>query len=95
MGARGPGANPFRLVVSANNRTNISPSRRRQAHRRALDRLWEIERPPNGSRYKKFEAACVRVARCAGGLGIDDAVFREWTESVRFEVDDRDDEVDL
>jgi hypothetical protein len=91
MGARGRGSNPLQMAVKAAANPHIRPRRLRQVQWSALDDLWRCYRPPDGSRLKKFEAAYVKVARQASELQILPELFDEWSDRLRFMVDDRDD----
>jgi hypothetical protein len=80
------------LVASCN--PNIRPRRKREVQLAALNAAWSRLQPPPGSRYKAFGKAYLRCAEIGRDLGIDSGLFDEWGQQLRFDVDDRDMDVD-
>jgi hypothetical protein len=58
---------------------------------RALNLLWRSFKPFDGSRLRDFQVAYLRVAKAAGEMNIGSDVFNEWSDGLRFIVDDGDD----
>jgi hypothetical protein len=85
------------LLIARNAMSNerMRPRRRLEIHLNALDRLWHIYKPPDGSRLKKFKAAYLKVARAAVELGVSQMVFDLWSDRLLFDCDDRDMDEDL